>query len=44
MFDTDAEAWIQSISFPAGMEGRAYHTASVMDETSIWVVRTLELL
>ena len=38
VFDTDAEAWIQSISFPAGMEGRAYHTASVVDDTKIWVV------
>jgi len=40
VFDTAAEAWVRTIDMPPDMEGRAYHTASLVDGNKIWVVCT----
>ena len=38
VFDTAAESWVRTIDMPPDMEGRAYHTASLVDGSKIWVV------
>ena len=38
VFDTAAEAWVRTINMPPEMEGRAYHTASLVDGSKIWAV------
>ena len=38
VFDTEVAAWVRTIHMPPDMEARAYHTASVVDTSKIWVV------